>query len=131
MSSIRTYNDLLEEKKRLEALLVTQKGAVLRDLIELREEFRPALNLISTVGKLTSRNGSNPLISMGVNLVGGLAGGLLLENVILSRGAKIARAVVPFLATKLSGFLNKKGGTIFQKLAGAWKKNKSNGHTIE
>jgi hypothetical protein len=125
MSSIRTYNDLLEEKKRLEASLVVQNGIIRRDFIELREEIRPALDLLSIIGRMINRDRSNPVIAMGVNLVAGV----LLRNAVLSGSSKITRLIVPFLANKVSTlFRNKNGGTVFQKLAEIWNKNISNGH---
>ena len=127
MSDIRTYSDLQEEKKRLEAVLCIQKGIIHQDLIELREEFRPVLSVLSMVGKITNRNGSNPLIAMGVNLVGEV----FLRNMALTRGTNLIRLVVPFLAKKVSTYFQKNDRTtIFQKLAGIWKKARSNGHAV-
>ena len=127
MSDIRTYSDLQEEKKRLEAVLCIQKGIIHQDLIELREEFRPVLKVLSMVGKITNRNGSNPLIAMGVNLVGEV----FLRNMALTRGTNFVRLVVPFLAKKVSSYFQKSDrATIFQKLAGIWKKARSNGHAV-
>ena len=127
MSDIRTYSDLQEEKKRLEAVLCIQKEIIHHDLIELREEFKPVLKVLSMVGKITNRNGSNPLIAMGVNLVGEV----FLGNLALTRGTKLVRLVVPFLAKKVSSYFQKNDrATIFQKLAGIWKKARSNGHAV-
>ena len=127
MSDIRTYNDLQEEKKRLEAVLCIQKGIIHQDLIELREEFRPVLKVLSIVGKIANRNGSNPLIAMGANLVGEV----FLRNMALTRGTNFVRLVVPFLAKKVSSYFQKSDrATIFQKLAGIWKKARSNGHAV-
>jgi hypothetical protein len=127
MSDIRTYSDLQEEKVRLEAVLRIQKGIIHQDLIELREEFRPVLNVLSIVGKITNRNGSNPLIAMGVNLVGEV----FLKNMVLSRSTNLIRLVAPFLAKKVSAYFQKNDrSTIFQKLAGIWKKARSNGHAV-
>ncbi|HMI66493.1 MAG TPA: hypothetical protein VK517_10675 [Cyclobacteriaceae bacterium] len=126
MSDIRTYNDLLAEKKRLEAALLIQKGIVRDDLLELREEFRPVLNVLSTVSKMTTRNGGNPLIAMGV----GLLGEVFLANMTLARGASIIRFIVPFLAKKATTYFGKKDRSIFQKLAGIWRKTRSNGSGV-
>ena len=111
MSEIRTYNDLQEEKIRLEAALGIQKGIIRQDLIELREECRPVLNVLSTVGKMTNRNGSNPLIAMGVDLVGEV----FLRNRVLSRGTNLIRLVVPFLAKKVSTYFRKNDAPAFFK----------------
>jgi len=125
MNDIKTYDGLLEEKKRLEEALVFQKGLIRQDLVELREELKPVLHLVSMVGKMT-RNPANPLIAMGL----GLAGEVFLKNIALARGGNIIRLLVPFLAKKASTFFHKDKGTFFQKLAGIWKKTKSNGHFV-
>ena len=104
MSDIRTYNDLMEEKKRLEAKLLIQKGIVREDLLELKEEFKPVLNVLSTASKMTTRNGGNPLIAMGV----GLLGEVFLRNLTLTRGASIIRFIVPFLAKKATTYFGNK-----------------------
>jgi hypothetical protein len=128
MSNIRTYNDLVEEKKRLESVLALQKDILHQDFIALKEEFRPALNVLSIVGKVTKLSSTNPLISMAVNMVGGL----FLENMVLSGSSKITRLVVPFLAKKVSTFFRAgNGDTILQKIAARWRKVKSNGHKAE
>ena len=127
MSDIRTYNDLQEEKKRLEAVLAIQKGIIHQDIADLREEFKPVLKVLSMVGKMTNRNGSNPLITMGVNLVGGV----FLRNMALTRGANLIGAAVPFLVKKISTYLHKNDSSAFlQKLTGIWKKLRSNGHAV-
>lgn len=126
MNEIRTYDGLLEEKKRLEEALVFQKGLIRQDLVELREELKPVLHLVSMVGKMT-RNPASPLIAMGL----GLAGEVFLKNMALVRGGNIIRMLVPFLAKKASTFFhNKDKGTFLQKLVGIWKKTKSNGHIV-
>lgn len=111
MSNIRTYNDLLEEKKRLEAVLVIQKGIIRQDLIELREEFKPALHLLSIVGKITKGSTSNPLIAMSINLLRTL----FLKNMAIPSSSQITRIILPFLAKKVfTYFLNKKEVLFFK-----------------
>jgi hypothetical protein len=127
MNNIRTYEDLLLEKNRLEALLAVQKRVIHQDLTELRENIRPALDLISFFGRLTKRSSSNPLVSMGINLVGDI----LLGNMVLAGGSKITKLIMPFIAKTASAYLlGKNGESIFQKLAGIFKKHKSNGTPV-
>ena len=129
MNDIRTYNGLLEEKKRLEEALVIQKGLIRQDLAELREELSPVIQLVSMVGKM-ARNPASPLIAMGV----GLAGEVFLKNRAISRGGNIVRLLVPFLAKQVTTLFhnqdNQGKGTLLQKLAGLWKKTRSNGHVV-
>ena len=120
---IRTYADLLEERKRLEAVLVIQKGIIRQDVLDLKEELKPAFQLLSVVGKVT-KGKNNPIIPIALNV----AEAIFLRKSLLSGGAKITQLVVPFVAKKLSGYLSKGSGSFLRKLAGWAKGRPSNGH---
>jgi len=53
-STIRTYEDLLAERKRLKSLLQTQKQIIRQDIDEIKEELVPVKTAINFVGKLTT-----------------------------------------------------------------------------
>jgi hypothetical protein len=115
----------MEEKKRLEAALVGQRAVIRQDLVELKEELRPALNVLSLVGQMTNRHKANPFIAFAV----GLASDVFLRNLAVSGSSKVARLLVPFFAKKLSDYLHaQKRRGIFQKLGTLLTMNKSNGH---
>ena len=129
MNKIRTYQDLLEEKQQLEAELVSKLELIRKDVAELKEEWRPVTNLLSGLGKITSKGKSNPLLSIGIDIIEGV----LVKNILLTRGGWITRLVVPFLAKNFSThILNKEGTSFFRQLIDRFRNHKSNGqHFIE
>ena len=60
MTGIQTYKDLEAEKKNLEASLRFHKRLIQADLAGLREELRPLKHALSLIGKLTTKDKSNP-----------------------------------------------------------------------
>lgn len=120
MNEIRTYNDLLQEKERLETSLAIQKKLVHQDFIDLKEEYRPALNLLSSVSRITNRSRTNPLLAVGVNV----AGEIFLKNMLLSKSHKIIQFTVPFIAKKAVNYILTKGLVgLFSKVQ-EWSKKK-------
>ncbi|HTJ50934.1 MAG TPA: hypothetical protein VL443_15835 [Cyclobacteriaceae bacterium] len=105
MNEIRTYNDLLKEKERLETALAIQKKLIHQDFIELKEEYRPALNLLSTVSRITNKSKTNPLVAIGINL----AGEIFLKNMLLAKSNKIVQFTVPYIAKKAVNYILTKG----------------------
>jgi len=66
---ISSYEDLCREKERLTELLKAQKVQIQRDLENLKDEFKPVVNLSDQVGKLLSReDGKDPLVTAGTNI---------------------------------------------------------------
>src|SRR5688572_18519368 len=96
--TIKTYDDLLEEKQRLESLIVLQRQQVKTDWAEMKEEFRPVSNIIAFFGKLTHRDKSNPLLNMGIDM----AGDILLRKFLLAKAGWFTRLTVPFLLKNYS-----------------------------
>lgn len=129
MSKIRTYQDLLEEKKQLEGELAQKRELIRKDVAELKQELKPITDIMSGLGKITAKGKANPLLSIGI----GLIGDVLLKNILLPRGGWITRLVVPFLAKNFSTHvLNKDGKSIFRQLIDRFRNHKSNGqHIIE
>lgn len=117
MSNIKNYQDLLEEKKHLEELLQIQKSNIHTHLAELKEEYKPAINLLSSLNRITSRDRSNPLINVGINL----AGEFLQKNIPLVSSNRIVQFSVPFIAKKALTFALSKGISHFLKLRERWK----------
>lgn len=92
-SRINTYEDLLEEQKRLQLLLHTQKQIIRQDVRNIKDELAPVKTAINYIGKFTTRDASNPLINGTVNT----AIDLLIRKVILGRAGWITKLVVPFI----------------------------------
>ena len=129
MSKIRTYQDLLEEKKHLEDELVNKRELIRKDVADLKEEWRPITDLLSSLGKITTKGKTNPLLAIGIDIIGEV----LVKNILLTRSGWITRLVVPFLAKNFSThILNKDGTSIFRQLIDRFRNHKSNGqHIIE
>jgi len=111
MNEIITYNDLLKEKERLETALALQKEIIHQDFVELKEEYRSVIDLVSKVGKIASADKSNPLIAAGVNL----ASDIFLGNMLFARSNSAVKYTVPFIAKKAVTYLLGKGVDIFSK----------------
>lgn len=129
MSKIRTYQDLLEEKKHLEDELGNKRELIRKDVADLKEEWRPITDLLSSLGKITTKGKTNPLLAIGIDIIGEV----LAKNILLTRSGWITRLVVPFLAKNFSThILNKDGTSIFRQLIDRFRNHKSNGqHIIE
>jgi hypothetical protein len=68
MSSIKTYEDLEVEEKRLQALLYSHKENIKDSFANVKKGLNPFRNVISTVTKLFHRDRSNPITKIGVDL---------------------------------------------------------------
>ncbi len=92
-TAITTYKDLCDEKKRLTLLVEQTKAVIKDDFNALREGIQPAADALSVMGKLTSRDKTNPLINFGVDFVVDV----LVKKVLLAKVGWIPRIVVPFV----------------------------------
>jgi hypothetical protein len=122
-NKIGSYDDLLEEKKRLEQLLTVNKEQISTNWIEMKKEFEPVNNIFSFFGKLTRRDKSNPLLNIGLDV----AGDLVLRRIILARFGWATRIVVPFLLKNYSSnVLVGKGKSLIHTVK-HWLKGHKNG----
>jgi hypothetical protein len=119
MRTIKTYGDLLAEKEELTALLSIQKEFIRQDVKNLREELKPVSHVVDVLGKITTKDKSNPALAFGVDL----AGDLLIKNTLLRRGGWLTRLIVPFVFKNLSSHLlaaktrtSSSNGNFFQRL---------------
>jgi len=111
---IQTYEDLIEEKKRLETLLATKKLEISEDWAGVKQTLKPVTNIFSFLGKFTRRNKSNPLVNFGIDM----AGDVFLKRMILRRADWITRLLLPiFIKNYSSNVLgDTKGNNLFSKL---------------
>lgn len=120
---IQTYDDLVEEKKRLEALLLVNKEQISTNWVQMKQEFEPVNNIIGFFGKLTTRDKSNPLVNMGIDV----AGDLVLRKILLARAGWATRLVIPYLVKNYSSnVLVDKGRSLFHRIR-QWLKTDKNG----
>ncbi len=111
MIKIDTYQDLITEKQRLKLLLEERKIIIKEDTAALRETLKPATDALGVIGKLTSRDKTNPLINLGVDV--GID--LIIKKLILGRAGWVAKLVVPFVLKNFSSNIlteNKKFGFV-------------------
>jgi hypothetical protein len=114
MNNIETYADLMVEKDRLEKLLFIQKEAIIMDITELKKEFKPTMDLLLFISRLSTKNNNNPLVSTGVNFIGDF----LLKHILLAKSGWVVRLVIPFLIKNYASHeLAKEGTGLLSKLA--------------
>ncbi len=114
MNRIQTYDDLISEKEELERILMIQKGIIHRDIIELKKELGPVTQVLGFLGKITTKDRSNSLVTLGVDVIGDV----LIKNFLLAKTGWITRMVLPFFIKNYStNFLGKKGNGLIQKIA--------------
>jgi hypothetical protein len=98
---INTYEELLEEKERLQELLKAQRELVRHDIAELKLQLKPAADAASFIGKIFTRDNSNPILNLGINSVIDL----LVKNVLLSKAGWVGRRIIPFLLKNYSSHI--------------------------
>ena len=113
MTGIPTYKDLEAEKENLEASLRFHKRLIQADLAGLREELRPLKHALSLIGKLTTKDKSNPAIVVGVDL----AGDALIKKGVLKKSGWLTKLIVPFVVKNYAThLLARKSNNFFQRL---------------
>ena len=113
VKNITTYNELLEEKKRLEALLATQKQILRADVQEIKAIFQPVRDAVDVVKKFTTRDKSNLLVTLGTDTLVNM----LIKNFLLKKTGWITKLVIPFLLKNYtSHVVNDNKAKWFQKL---------------
>lgn len=123
--TIRTYQDMMDEKQRLQGLLAAQKQLLSTDIQEIKESLKPVQSALSFVGKLVTRDSGNFILNAGANKLINM----VVKNMILARAGWFAKLVVPFLVKNFSShIISEKKGAILSKLF-TWigKKKHTNG----
>jgi hypothetical protein len=111
--SIRSYKDLLEEKQRLEVLLVEQRQLLQNDVQELKTQLEPLKHVVDFVRKITTKDKTSLLLTIGSDIVINS----VVQRFILSRAGWFVRNVVPyFLKNYSSHFLAEQKDKWIEKL---------------
>jgi hypothetical protein len=123
---IKTYEDLLKERYRLELLLQAQKELIRLDVVELKQHIHPAVKAISFLGKVFTREKDNLLLAGGINhLID-----LLFKKIILSKSGWLIRLVVPFFVKNYSShFVAEHKNELIKKLFSLFDRKHSDGQT--
>lgn len=111
---IETYNDLVEEKARLELVLASKKSDIKQDWQGIKQNFKPVTNVLGFVGKMSKRKHLSPVMDMGVDIIGDV----LFRKILLRRADWVTRLILPvFIKNYSSNALGHvAGGGIFSKL---------------
>jgi hypothetical protein len=110
---ITTYEELMLEKHRLKLLLHGQKELIHQDINEIKDQLLPVKSAISFIGKLTTKDSSNPLLRGTMNTVIDL----FVRKVLLARAGWFMKLVVPlFLKNYTSHVIDEKKDTIINKV---------------
>jgi hypothetical protein len=96
--TFRTYQELIQEKQQLEALLQAQKQLLHSDIQDIRAEFAPA---IAIVKKITTKDKSSLLLNIGSDM---LVNGVV-KNLILGRAGWLARMIIPYFVKNYSSHM--------------------------
>ena len=108
MSKINNYEELILEKKRLEADLVHYKSMISAEIDTIKHKMEPITDVVSFFSP--SKNGpqNNKLLQAGANL--GID--LLVRQKFLSKAGWLTKLVVPFLLKKVSSKAIEKVGEV-------------------
>jgi hypothetical protein len=100
---IRTYEGLLQAKQQAEVLLHAQQELIRYDVADisndLRQQLKPAADVISVMGKLVTKNPGSLLLAGGANQ---LIDGLLRKVLLLTGSGWLARLILPVFVKNYS-----------------------------
>ena len=119
IKQINSYKELLEEKARLNALLIQQELQIKEDWQSLKEELKPAVMVGATLKKLFTRKAGTSAAQLGINLV---ADGLI-RKVLLSKTGWLTRWLIPFLVKNYASHLVENPENLIHKLKKLFSRN--------
>lgn len=97
MRSINNYEELVAERKKVEAKILVQKSVINEGINDLKEKFEPFTYILPAL-KIFSKSGNNSFLkgaaSVGIDLLVG-------QN-LLSKSNWLTRLVVPLFLKKFS-----------------------------
>ena len=103
MSSIRTYEDLEAEEKRLRALLYSHEANIKDSFSAVKDSLNPFAQAAETAKKLFSRDKTNPMMAFGLDF----GVDVLIRRLLLGKAGWFTKIVVPFFVRNYSSyFLN-------------------------
>jgi hypothetical protein len=102
---IKSYDELLEERARLEELLKTQKVSVQSNFIVLKDTLRPignaTSNVVSVLGMIGAKKKTSPLVNLGLDF----GTEIFLKRMVLARQGWFVRVFIPFIIRNYSSHL--------------------------
>ncbi|MBO9561855.1 MAG: hypothetical protein J7621_03740 [Niastella sp.] len=95
---IKSYDDLLLEKARLQAQLNVQKNELNERVRNVKEKLAPVGTILSAVGGITAMGAGNPMLKTGV----GIAVDMLLKKKLFKKSGLITGLVGSFLVRNVA-----------------------------
>ena len=103
MNRINNIEDLLSERKRIEAQIAEQKLVLKEEFTAIRSKLMPFLNLLPVLNIFRKKETRQPLLSsvssLGIDLVG---------QTFLSKASWVTRFIVPLIAKGISSTILRK-----------------------
>ena len=118
MNNITTYDDLIQEKRRLKLMLEERKILVQAEFEEIKVKLKPVTHVIEMVEKLSTKDKSNPLLNVGIDL----GVNLLLKNLLLRNAGFIVKLLVPLMAKNYFSHEGEEAKNLFSQIGGFIKK---------
>ena len=114
MSRIKTYEDLLQEEKRLLAELRSTEMLIRDDIAGVKQGLKPIGNVMRTVGKFTTRDKTGPLFNFGIDF----SIDLLVRRLLLARAGWFTKIVIPYLMKNYSSHIisEKQKASVMKKI---------------
>ncbi len=97
-NNITDYNSLQEEKQRLQALVLHQRGQIKSDLALIREQAQPVTNLFSSIASVTNKPAAQPLLKLGVEM--GID--VLLRKTLFRNAGMVSKLLMPIAMRVMS-----------------------------
>ncbi|MFY8037781.1 MAG: hypothetical protein ACOVMQ_11470 [Cyclobacteriaceae bacterium] len=98
MTKINTYNELVAERKMIEANIIAQKAIISNEMSELKTKLEPFLYLLPVLNIFKSKTAGTPILSFlaakGIDLMVGKNG--------LMKSNWLVRLIAPILINRLT-----------------------------
>ncbi|NCI45881.1 hypothetical protein [Sediminibacterium soli] len=115
---IKTYDDLLLEKRRLKSQLTEKEAALREEFSDIKRKLKPVTKVMDFIEKLTTRDSSNPLLNTGLQV----GVNLLLKNLLLKKAGWVTRILMPFFVKNFLSHEASEHPEWMQKLARLFRK---------
>lgn len=93
MSSISTYEELVEERKKVEANIATSKLILQQGVRDLQEKLTPILNLLPLLNVFNRKKNGSPFL----NFMASLGIDLFVGQRMLSKSGWLSRLFIPLV----------------------------------
>ena len=101
MGRIKTYDDLLEEQKRLLSVLRSHEELIKDDITGIKAGLKPVNNVLRVVNKIATRDNRAPLMNFGVEF----GVDLLIRRFLLAKAGWFTKIIVPFFIKNYSSHI--------------------------